>query len=350
MGVPSGRRKRVMQLYRSAGCHDCRCEQRRDVADGDEARPGGRRTATGSRRAGTRCTGAGAGTTARCGGAAATAEAEQVRDHAERADRRDHRGELAADAANLRAECAAGGALVHVTPSETAGTDAAVVREDQFLADLDACRIACLGRLREADARADEQRFDGGDGGPERAGDVGVGHPAEFAHQQRRALLLGKLPHVPDQLAQRVPLLGLEHRVAGRCTQDPQDLRCRRDRPAQLVDAAVVGDAVQPRAERQLPVIGPQTRVRADEHVLECVLGIRPRAGEHLPRVGEQPLPVTVVDRPERLIVAVPEQLDQLLVGTQPQQRNPEPAAIPSESCLCLKSGGFHGKFRLPRL
>ena len=78
-----------------------------------------------------------------------------------------------------------------------------------------------------------------------------------------------------------------------------------RHRPAQVVDAAVVGDAVQPRAHVHRARVGAQRAVGAHEHVLQHVLGVLTRAGaQHLAHVGEQALAVAVVDHPERVVVA----------------------------------------------
>ena len=102
--------------------------------------------------------------------------------------------------------------------------------------------------------------------------------------------------------------------------------------PAQLVDAAVVGDAVEPGAHVHRAVVGAQGAVGAHEHVLQHVLGVLARAGrEHLAHVGEQPLAVAVVDDAERLVVAGAEQRDELLVGAQAQQRAAEREA--AECC-----------------
>jgi len=90
----------------------------------------------------------------------------------------------------------------------------------------------------------------------------------------------------------------------------------RRHGPAKLVDAAVMRDSVKPGTQCQLAVAGTQPRVCAQKHVLEGVLGVL-TFGEHLPCVGKQPRPVTVVDRPERLVLASPEHRDELLVGAQ---------------------------------
>src|SRR5256885_12994459 len=45
------------------------------------------------------------------------------------------------------------------------------------------------------------------------------------------------------------------------------------------------------------------------------VLGVRPRSGQHLARVGEQALAVALVDDLERVLVTLAEERDQLIVG-----------------------------------
>ena len=109
---------------------------------------------------------------------------------------------------------------------------------------------------------------------PSAPGHVGVGHSAELAHQQRRPLLLGEPADVRDQAPERLAPVGLVDRVVHRGAQQLEHLGRRRRRPAQLVDAAVVRDAVQPGPERELAVVGPQARVGAHEDVLERVLGV----------------------------------------------------------------------------
>jgi hypothetical protein len=103
--------------------------------------------------------------------------------------------------------------------------------------------------------------------------------------------------------------------------RDVEEVDRRRQRAAQLVDAAVVGHAVQPGAQRHRAVVLAQGAVGAQEHVLQGVLGVGPRARQHLARVGEQPLAVAVVDDAERVVVAHPEQRDQLVVAAQAQER-----------------------------
>ncbi len=135
----------------------------------------------------------------------------------------------------------------------------------------------------------------------------------------------GSRPDVLDQAREVVAALRLLDRVAQRLARQVEDVGRRRHRPAQVVDAAVVGDAVQPRPQVHLPRVGPQRAVRADEHVLEEILGVLARPGpQHLAHVREQALAVAVVDDAEGLVAAGAEEREQLLVRAQAEQRHPE--------------------------
>ena len=220
-------------------------------------------------------------------------------------------------------------ARAHVLAGAAGGLDALVVRAQQVGLDLDAVGVAGLGGLHQAHASADEEGLDRGDRHVERVGEVGVGHAVHLAHQERGALLLRELADVGDELAQVVAALGLLDRVVQRLAGHVEDLGRRRDRTAQMIDAAVVGDAVQPRPHVHLAVVVAQRPVRADEDVLQHVLRVLARAGgEHLAHVGEQPLAIAVVEHPEGLVVAATECRDQLLIRTQSQQPTAEWEAV----------------------
>jgi hypothetical protein len=160
-----------------------------------------------------------------------------------------------------------------------------------------------------------------GDRGVERGGEVGIGHAVDLAHEQGGALLLGEAADVGDEPAQVVTALGLLDRVVQRLARHLEDLGRRGRRAAQLIDAAVVRDPVEPRADVELPVVGAQGAVGPHEDVLQHVLGVLPRASEHLAGVGEEPLLVAVHEHGERVVGARAEQGDELVVGAQPQQR-----------------------------
>ena len=255
-------------------------------------------------------------------GRTATADAEHL-GHQRRgaADAGREGGEGGAHAAQRLAVLAAAGALAHVPAGAPGGLDAAVIGGHEVLADDGAVGRARLGGLDEAEPRAHQQRLDGRDRHVERGGEVGVGHAVDLAHQQRRALLVGQAPDVGHEAAQVLTARGVLERVVQRRARHLEHVGRGGHGAAQVVDAAVVGDAVEPGAHVDRPRVGPQRPERAHEDVLQHVLGVlaRPRR-EHLADVGEQPLAVAVVEDVERLVRAGPEQREQLVVRPQSQQ------------------------------
>ena len=135
----------------------------------------------------------------------------------------------------------------------------------------------------------------------------------------------GSRADVGDEALEVVAALGLVDRVEQRRARHLEDLGGGGAGPAQVVDAAVVGDAVEPRAHVDLALVGAQRAVGAHEDVLQHVLGVLARVPrEHLAHVGEQALAVAVVEHAERLVGAGAEQGDELLVGAQAQERGAE--------------------------
>ena len=147
--------------------------------------------------------------------------------------------------------------------------------------------------------------------------------------------MLGQPADVVHELGQVLAPLGLLDRVVQRLARDLEHVGRRRHRAPQVVDAAVVGDAVEPRAQVHVAVVGAQRAVGAHEDVLQHVLGVLARAGaQHLAHVGEQPLAVAVVDDAERLLAAGAEQRQQLLVRAQAQQRRAERQSCQAHRCV----------------
>ena len=107
-----GCRERPLDLDRAAGRDHRGGEQRDDVpgSAGEQTGRGGSRSGRSARGGGTTTGHAGSGR------GAATAKAEKVGDHADRAQRGSERRQLAADAADVGAELAAALALVQVPP------------------------------------------------------------------------------------------------------------------------------------------------------------------------------------------------------------------------------------------
>jgi hypothetical protein len=91
-----------------------------------------------------------------------------------------------------------------------------------------------------------------------------------------------------------------------------------------------VSDPVQPSPQAQLAAVGAQAGISANEHVLKHILGVGMLSGEHLSHVRQQPSAVAVMDDPEGVLVAVPEQPNKLLVRAELQKRGREPDATPS--------------------
>jgi hypothetical protein len=203
------------------------------------------------------------------------------------------------------------------------GAQATVVHLDQVLTDLAARGVARCGSLGQAYPGPDEQRLHRSDGDAERGGEIGVGHPGQLAHEEGGTLLLWQPADVLDEAAQRLPQVDLGERILRGSTDELENLRRGRGRPTELVYAAVVGDAEQPRPQRQLPVGSPEPRVGADEYVLKGILGVL-TSRQHLAGVGEQALVVALVDDPEGVVVSGPEESDELLVGAEAEQRRRE--------------------------
>jgi len=193
------------------------------------------------------------------------------------------------------------------------------VRAVEVGADLDARGLARLLGRRQAVARAMQRRLDGGHGGPERRGDLGIPQPVHL-HQESRALLVRELCDVGHQPTHLLALLGLDDRIAIRRAGHLVQLARQGHRPADLIDAVVVRDPVEPGAEHDRAVVATQRARRAHEHLLQRVLGVGVRPAQHLPGVREEDRAVPVVDRDEGFLVALPEQGDELVVGAESQQ------------------------------
>ena len=133
---------------------------------------------------------------------------------------------------------------------------------------------------------------------------------------QRGALALGQPLEAGDE---RAELLGAEKRSrVGRGVAERGSVGLdvgRADGAAQDVERAVADDRVEPGLERHLAVVGAQGAQRADERVLDDLLGVVVRAAQELARVREQARLVAVVDRVEGAVVAGADQVDELLVG-----------------------------------
>ncbi len=164
--------------------------------------------------------------------------------------------------------------------------DPAVEGQRQLGANLATADVASLGCLDEAVASAHEQRLDRGHRGIERAGQMLIGEALELAHQQGRALLIGQARDVLDQAADLLASLSLAERVGQRRDAAlERGTAGRRGRTAQLIEAAIVRDAVEPWAQRDRLIACAQAGIRAHQDVLQRILGVVRAASEHLARV-----------------------------------------------------------------
>ncbi len=256
---------RVLDLRRAARGH-CGGNQKCGHvagAGGEYARRGQR--APGADHSAGRHTARGQGSAARGGtparGRAAAcagppADPEQIGDHAERSERGCERRQLAADTAHLEAEFAAARAVAQMAPGQAAGSNPPVMGEDQLLADLRAGGLPCDAGLGQTHPRAHKQRLDGRNRDAQCFAEIAVGHPAELAHQQRRALLLRETLDIGDQSSEHLTLLGLGDRILREPRQMLERVGARQQRSAQLVNAAVVSYAIQPRPQCELALAG----------------------------------------------------------------------------------------------
>ena len=273
--------------------------RRRDAADGHRDLRGGRRSGAA----------AGDARDAAAGGRAAPrrrAAAEEPGDHAEQARARQQGREVLRGRAQRLVEAPALAAVAQMAARAGARAHPAVAGAGELLADVLTGGVARLRGLREAHPGADEQRLDGRLTDVERVAELLVAEALELAHEQRRALLLGQAARGRSTRRRRsLAALGGERRVQPRVALLLDDLGRLRARAPQLVDAAVVRDPVEPGLQRDGPLVGAQRAVRAQEDVLEDVLGVvaHPRR-QHPPHVGEQPRLEAVVDDAERLVVA----------------------------------------------
>ena len=189
---------------------------------------------------------------------------------------------------------------------------------------------ARLGGLGERDPRAHEQRLDARHGRLHRLGDLLVGERVHLAQHERGPLRLGQLVDVADQqpeLLALVDLVGGARAVLGEV--DVHRVDADRLDPAEVVEAAVASDPVQPRPHVDRALVGEDRVEGGGEDLLEDVLGVLARA-EQVPAERQQPRVVARHEHLERGRVAAPDQRDQALVGLEPQQRRAPVEADPA--------------------
>ena len=143
-----------------------------------------------------------------------------------------------------------------------------------------------------------------------------MGEVPELGEHERRALVVGQLREVGEQRPQVVPALDLGRQELGRGLGQLVDLLAP---AAEHAEAAVAGDGVQPRPQRDLLARAQQVAVRGQERVLDGVLGLLDRA-EHVAAEREHAPVVADVERLERRLGAAAQELDEPLVGGEPEE------------------------------
>jgi hypothetical protein len=186
--------------------------------------------------------------------------------------------------------------------------------------DLVAGQQARLGRLGQRYTRAHEQRLHAGHRGVHGLGDLVVGKGVDLAQQQCGALGLRQLLDVGDDVAE---LLALMHRVGrGRAAvalEHVHRVLPGRLWAAQVVQAAVTCDPVEPGARVDRPVVGADRAEGRGEDLLQHVLGVLLRA-EHVAAEGEQPRLVALDERLEGAVVPATNKRHEPLVALEPKQ------------------------------
>ena len=149
---------------------------------------------------------------------------------------------------------------------------------------------------------------------------------ADLGKDERLALLVGKPRDVREQGAQFCAALDVLHEIV--CDDFSRILAGLLATGAEHRQAAVAGDRVEPGLDVQIAaVVALDVLVRGEEGVLYRILGIRDRT-EHVTAEAEDAAAVAVVKDFEGRRLAVPDVLDQPLVGQGCEQparpRDPE--------------------------
>ncbi len=177
-----------------------------------------------------------------------------------------------------------------------------------------------LGGLGERDTRADEQRLDARHGRLHRLGDLLVGQRVHLAQHERGALGLGKAVDVVDEQPELLALVDLVRRGGAVVVQvDVHRVDAHGLDPAQVVEAPVAGDPVQPGPHVDRAVVVEDRVEGRGEDLLQDVLGVLARA-EQVPAEGEQARVVARDEHFEGGRAAAPDQRDEALIGLQPQE------------------------------
>ena len=177
-----------------------------------------------------------------------------------------------------------------------------------------------LGRFGKRHPRTHEQRLDAWHARIHRTRDLLVGQAVDLAQEQRSALGLRKLLHVAHDLTQVLAHVHRLHRAAGgREVEFLNAAVSGRPPLADVLEAHVPRDAVEPGANEDLALVGHHRAIRRREHFLQHVLGVLARV-QHVAAEGQEPRAVALDEGLERGLVTRPDEVDQPLVGLQPKE------------------------------
>ena len=207
-----------------------------------------------------------------------------------------------------------------MAPDRPRGLGDALGGLGELEADVVTGELAGLARLGERDPGPHEQALDARDGGVHGLGDLLVAHRVDLAEEECRALGLREMGDVLEEVAE---LLAVLDPLEG---GDPVHMGVRvhrvlavRGRLAKVVEAAVAGDPVEPRAHRDRAPVGDHRVVGGDEDLLEHVLGVLGRA-QHLAAEAEEARLVALHESVEGVLVALAGQRDEVLVGLEAEK------------------------------
>ena len=216
-------------------------------------------------------------------------------------------------------EVAAGAAGREVAQRSCGRAAARVMRGDELLAHQCARGPATDLELGEAHTGAMDQRSHRRLGQPQLSRELRMANAVKLAPDERVALVLRQHREVAEQLAQARTALGGNRRLLmdGRRDALTGDRQVHRVGPhaAQLVQAAVADQAVEPRAQIDRAFVAKQRAVGAQQRLLDDVLSDAVLTAEYALGKAHQPRPVALADRVEGPSVAPAQRGDQALVA-----------------------------------
>ena len=215
-----------------------------------------------------------------------------------------------------------------------AGT--AALQGGQLLADVAAGMLASRAAAHQRLPCLEHERLDLLSANAQDGGDLLLRVVAELEQHQRGPLVGGQPLHVVEHLAEVLAPLDLvgealvERRVGERRMVHADGLPAG----AQLRQAAVAGDGVEPWPQGDAAVTSLQGAVGGDERQLQGILG-RLAVAEHVHAEGEDPAGVAVVDLLERIAVAGAHTGHQQLVVVTEHALAVRPLTGPQDGCSC---------------